>query len=317
MPLQNTLNQFSDVFVVPDSVTIGQDTLVPSIPFNGGNLDVKVLVDTEGLADLGGVVENRHSDAAAFGSNLILSRTRGTHAAPTVIVSGDNVGREIFMGFDGTEFVRTAEIEVVASGTVAAGKVPGTLTIATADDATGALQTALTISNAQVVTLANALPVGSGGTGVTSVATNGQLLIGNGAGYSVATLTAGNNVTITNGAGSISIATPDRGIAWSAITANQTAVRGQGYFVTANAVDVALPATSAVGDTFELVLAGGTSWAVTQAAGQQIFFGNQSTTAGAGGSLASLAQGDTVTLVCRAANTEWQVVSAVGNITVT
>ena len=51
------------------------------------------------------------------------------------------------------------------------------------------------------------IAVGSGGTGQTSY-TNGQLLIGNTTGntLSKATLTAGSNITITNGAGSIEIA---------------------------------------------------------------------------------------------------------------
>tara|TARA_Y100000592_G_scaffold101019_1_gene184601 strand:+ start:11906 stop:21766 length:9861 start_codon:yes stop_codon:yes gene_type:complete len=55
--------------------------------------------------------------------------------------------------------------------------------------------------------LSSTLAVSSGGTGQTSY-TNGQLLIGNTTGntLSKATLTAGNNITITNGAGSISIA---------------------------------------------------------------------------------------------------------------
>jgi hypothetical protein len=316
MAVQNSLNQFSDQFVVPDSVTIGQDTLVPSIPFGGGTLDVKLLIDTEGGSDLGGVVENRHTDIPALGANLILSRTRGTHAAPTVVQSGDDIGRFIYAGFDGTEFVPTAEIEAVASGTVAAGKVPGSLTFSTADDATGAMQLAATISNAQVLTLANALPIGSGGTGLTATASNGQLLIGNGSGYTLAALTAGDNIVVTNGAGSISVAATPGAITWSSITSNQSAISGEGYFVTANAVQVALPASAAVGATFKLVLAGGTSWEITQGAGQQIFFGNQSTTSGAGGSLTSTAQGDTLELVCRVADDEWQVVSAIGNITV-
>lgn len=50
------------------------------------------------------------------------------------------------------------------------------------------------------------LPVAKGGTGSGTVPTNGQLLIGNGAGYSLASLTAGSNIIITPGAGSISIA---------------------------------------------------------------------------------------------------------------
>ncbi len=50
------------------------------------------------------------------------------------------------------------------------------------------------------------LPVGNGGTGVTTTPTNGQVLIGNGSGYSLGTLTAGSGVTITNAAGGITIA---------------------------------------------------------------------------------------------------------------
>ena len=47
----------------------------------------------------------------------------------------------------------------------------------------------------------------NGGTGVNGgAAANGTLLIGNGAGYSLATLTAGTNMTVTNGAGSVSLA---------------------------------------------------------------------------------------------------------------
>ena len=41
--------------------------------------------------------------------------------------------------------------------------------------------------------------------------TNGQLFIGNGTGFTKATLTAGSNVTITNGAGSITIASTASG----------------------------------------------------------------------------------------------------------
>jgi len=44
-----------------------------------------------------------------------------------------------------------------------------------------------------------------GGTGLTATPTNGQLLIGNGSGYTLATLTAGTNVTISNSAGGITI----------------------------------------------------------------------------------------------------------------
>ena len=61
------------------------------------------------------------------------------------------------------------------------------------------------------------LAVGDGGTGQTSY-TNGQLLIGNTTGNTLdkATLTAGSNVTITNGGGSITIASADTDTTYTA-----------------------------------------------------------------------------------------------------
>lgn len=73
---------------------------------------------------------------------------------------------------------------------------------------TSANITTLTGTNfsATSLTLTNALGRASGGTGVATAPSNGQLLIGNGTGYTLAALTAGSNISITNGAGSISIA---------------------------------------------------------------------------------------------------------------
>lgn len=68
------------------------------------------------------------------------------------------------------------------------------------------------------------LPVGSGGTGQTSY-TDGQLLIGNSTGNTLtkATLTAGSGISITNGGGSISIATTGAGVPTvNTYTSNQT-----------------------------------------------------------------------------------------------
>ena len=50
------------------------------------------------------------------------------------------------------------------------------------------------------------LPVSNGGTGLNTVPANGQIDIGNGTGFTRATLTAGTAITITNNAGSITIA---------------------------------------------------------------------------------------------------------------
>jgi len=69
-----------------------------------------------------------------------------------------------------------------------------------------------TISNISLTTaVTGTLPTGNGGTGNTATPTNGQLLIGNGSGFSLATLTAGSNITITNSSGGITIASTGGG----------------------------------------------------------------------------------------------------------
>jgi len=60
--------------------------------------------------------------------------------------------------------------------------------------------TTLTATNSSV------LPVASGGTGLSTTPANGALNIGNGTGFTRATLTQGTGISITNGAGSITIA---------------------------------------------------------------------------------------------------------------
>jgi hypothetical protein len=56
------------------------------------------------------------------------------------------------------------------------------------------------------------ITVDYGGTGLSSTPTNGQIDIGNGTGFTRATITAGAGITITNGAGSITIASGGGGV---------------------------------------------------------------------------------------------------------
>ena len=95
----------------------------------------------------------------------------------------------------------TTDATNITSGTLPTGRLSGSYTSITG---VGTL-TAGTWN-------ANAISIGYGGTGLTATPTNGQLPIGNGSGYTLATLTAGTNVSITNSAGGITInATPSAG----------------------------------------------------------------------------------------------------------
>ena len=64
-------------------------------------------------------------------------------------------------------------------------------------------------------------PVSGGGTGLGTIPTNGQLLIGNGSGYTLNTLGAGAGITVTNGSGTIIVANSGV-LSWSAGTTGLT-----------------------------------------------------------------------------------------------
>lgn len=147
--------------------------------------------------------------------------------------------------------------------------------------------------------------------------TNGQLLIGStGAQPSAATISAGAGISVTNGAGSITVAYAPP---WTEVTGtSQSGAVNSGYTANnAGLVSISLPTTSAVGDFIEVNGKGAGGWKVTQAAGQQILFGAASSTSGATGYLASTLQYDCVRLRALAADgNSWVVVSSVGTLDV-
>ena len=150
--------------------------------------------------------------------------------------------------------------------------------------------------------------------------TNGQLVIGStGNVPSQATLTAGTGITILNAAGSITISTSGSGVSWNVVTgASATMASNNGYIANKSTlVSLALPATSSVGDVIYVVGQGSGGWSITQASGQLIHIGSSVSTTGAGGSVSSSNQYDSVKLVCITLNTEWTTVGGVqGNLTV-
>lgn len=125
---------------------------------------------------------------------------------------------------------------------------------------------------------------------------------------------AGTGVSKTNN----TIAVTGGGLAWTVVTGlTQAAAVNNGYFANNGAlVTVTLPATAAVGSIVRVAGMGAGGWAVAQNAGQSIRIGNTTTIVGVGGSLASTDIGDAVEIICRVADSGWQVLSMVGNITV-
>lgn len=89
-------------------------------------------------------------------------------------------------------------------------------------------QSGTTINIAGSLTLANALGVGQGGTGLTATPSNGQLLIGNGTGYTLGTLANNGGVTVSNGAGSIGLAVNYGAVSGTAVQGDTTLVCASG-----------------------------------------------------------------------------------------
>jgi hypothetical protein len=147
---------------------------------------------------------------------------------------------------------------------------------------------------------------------------NGQLLIGHtGNNPAATTLTAGGGITVTNGAGSITIASTGGFATVNQNTNTVTMVAGTQYVINNGATPVVatLPAVAAQGDTFRIIGASSGGWQVAEAAGQTINFGNVPCTITTG-TLTSTNQYDQITLVCTTANTTFVAYAAQGNITV-
>ena len=139
--------------------------------------------------------------------------------------------------------------------------------------------------------------------------TGGVITIAGGA--NVTTSAAGSTVTI-NATGS------GGGFTWNEETGTSvTMVAGNGY-ITNNAgmVTCTLPATAAVGTSFRVVGKGNGLWTVAQNASQQIYFAGDATTIGVGGYLEAVLDSDCVEILCITANTEFQILSSMGNITI-
>ena len=174
---------------------------------------------------------------------------------------------------------------------------------------------AITLTDGGIV-----LGSGTGAVTITAQPTDGQLLIGSTSADPVLALlaSADASITITNGAGSIDLAVASSGFAWEEVTdASVSMAVNTGYLTNRGTlVTATLPTTAAVGDVVRVAGSGSGGWFIAQNADEIIHFLGTDTTTGVGGSLASTVRYDAVELVCNVANTEWVVISSMGNITI-
>lgn len=138
--------------------------------------------------------------------------------------------------------------------------------------------------------------------------TNGQVIIGSTGSIPVAAnLVGSSGVSITNGAGTITISGSGSGIGWNNVTATSATMSPDSGYVANNAglVTLTLPTIAAFGTAISVIGLGAGGWTIAQNASQTIHIGNVATTVGGGGSVSSTNQYDSVNLICVVANTTW------------
>ena len=164
-----------------------------------------------------GVVSLATATGTSTGSPLDVSAATGALTLTINAYDGTtNVGyvptggsATTFLRGDGTWADPGAQYEWTLAGTTGSETIADGTTVTFGGGTTGLTYA---VAAGVGVTTAGTLAVGHGGTGQTSY-TNGELLIGNTTGNTLAkaTLTAGTGITITNGAGSITIDADNNG----------------------------------------------------------------------------------------------------------
>lgn len=111
---------------------------------------------------------------------------------------------------------------------------------------------------------------------------------------------------------------PGGGITWTDVTGTSQAMSADKGYVANNSglVTLTLPSPCAVGKLIYVSGQGSGGWKIAQNASQIIHLDNTDSTTGVGGSIASNNRYDSVVLVCTVADTEFQVVSSMGVITI-
>ncbi len=177
-------------------VSIGSSTTI-------GNSQLQVIgVATTGNETIASYVNSNVASAYKF----VKSRS-AVVGVQAIVQNADTLGTISWFADDGVTFQESVRMISTVTAAPSAGIVPANLVIQTMNTS-GSLATAMTISNAQVLTLANALPVASGGTGVTSSTGSTNVVLSNSPTLVTPVLGVASATSINFGGGALSSYVP-------------------------------------------------------------------------------------------------------------
>ena len=174
----------------------------------------------------------------------------------------------------------------------------------------------LSITTGSNLTAARTLTFNPGDASRTATINGDFTITGTNTGDQTITLTGG---VTGSGTGSFAATVVGGGVLWTEVTGTSQSIAVANGYIANNAglVTLTLPTTAAVGDVMKVVGKGAGGWRVAQNASQTIHLNSTDTTAGVGGRLDSTNRYNAVTLICTTANTDFVVLNASGDITVT
>lgn len=220
----------------------------------------------------------------------------GTYPNPTITVNGvtyDKFQQVAASSFVGNPTGSLANSQAISLGSTLSFSGTALQTVAISGDVTSS-------SNSFATTLATVNSnVGSFGS-ATQVATftvNAKGLI-----------TAASNVTIS---GTVGITL----VSGTTQSMTDTNVINRYILQNSSTCTLTLPSSITAGHSFEIIGGRSAGWIIAQNSGQSIAIGSQTTTSGAGGSLASSNSTDSLILSCTTANTQLTAYGIQGNIT--
>jgi hypothetical protein len=231
--------------VITGNLGIGGDT---TGVVDGITVTSKFCVKSSGPFPVGGFVFANNTSAET-GSGVFYCRSRGTLASPSIVQNNDRLATLFFAGHDGVDLALAAQIEIEVDGVPGSNDMPTRMIFKTTPAGQQTPVEAIRIGANQVVTLANALPIASGGTGQTTAGAainallpsqsgnSGRFLTTNGTSPSWANVPAPNNGTLTLAvsgtglSGSASFTADQAGNSTFTVTSNATSANTAGAIV--------------------------------------------------------------------------------------
>jgi hypothetical protein len=264
--------------VITGNLGIGGDT---TGVVDGITVTSKFCVKSSGPFPVGGFVFANNTSAET-GSGVFYCRSRGTLASPSIVQNNDRLATLFFAGHDGVDLALAAQIEIEVDGVPGSNDMPTRMIFKTTPAGQQTPVEAIRIGANQVVTLANALPIASGGTGQTTAGAainallpsqsgnSGRFLTTNGTSPSWANVPAPNNGTLTLAvsgtglSGSASFTADQAGNSTFTVTSNATSAN------TASAIVARDGSGNFTAGTITAALSGNATTATTLATGRTI-----------------------------------------------